>query len=531
MKYIIAISKHQQATVLDDIIARLGAMPDDKRKELESLAAQATSAMPFVPNPGAQTMAYLSDADVTGYGGAGGGGKSAVMVGLAANEHKRSLILRRESVELDGIEAFAKEVLPHAGFNGTDNEFKWGGKSLKLGGCKEPDSWRKYAGRARDLMGFDEAAEFLEDQVASLMAWNRSPDVGQRCRVILASNPPRGSDGMWFNAWFAPWLDPLFPNPAKPGELRWAIRVGGSLRWVDGPDPVDVNGEEYRPLSYTFIPARLSDNPYNDTPEYRAKLQSLPEPLRSQMLHGDFAAGREDAERQIIPSEWVRLAQERWRVTPRPSSTPVAIGVDVAQGGADDTVIARLHNPAWFAEMDVTPGSQTPDGPSVAALILGRAIGGSVVGIDMSGGYGISTRDNLRSLGNEPIGVVFGGGSTGHVKGTSLGFLNTRAEMYWRFREALDPDTGENVSLPPDPALAAQLCAPTWETKGTSIKVEAKEDIIKRLGVSPDRADAVVIAWHIRGRAQIIAARRAGAHGPRQTAANVGHPKIKARRQ
>jgi hypothetical protein len=59
----------------------------------------------------------------------------------------------------------------------------------------EPDDWRKYAGIARDFYGFDEAAEFLEEQVASLTGWLRSTKPGQRCRVILASNPPCGGDG------------------------------------------------------------------------------------------------------------------------------------------------------------------------------------------------------------------------------------------------------------------------------------------------------------------------------------------------
>jgi Terminase large subunit, T4likevirus-type, N-terminal len=516
--------------MLDDILKRLGAMPDAERIEVDKLTAAATAHLRFLPNPGPQTEAYLSQADVLLYGGAAGGGKSACLVGIAANDHQRSLILRRESVELDGIEAFAKEVLPNADYNGTDLEFKWNGRSLKLGGCREAGSWSKYAGRARDFIGFDEAGEFLEEQVASLIAWNRSPIPGQRCRVVLGSNPPRGSDGLWMLKWFAPWIDPLFPDPAKPGELRWAVRVAGEVRWVDGPGPVTINGEEYRPLSYTFIPAMLADNPYNNTDDYRARLMSLPEPLRSQLLKGSFGAGRQDHERQIIPAAWVKLAQERWALRPKPGGAPIALGVDVAQGGRDRTARAALYPGSWFAPVATTPGAETPDGPSVAALILKEAIGGAVVGIDMSGGWGISTRDHLKAVGNEPVGVMFGGASAKAARGTAYGFLNTRAEMYWSMREALDPDTGDEVCLPPDPELAAQLCAPLFEIKGTSIKVEAKEDIVKRLGVSPDKADAVVIAWHIRGHGLRIRQRREFGQGAVQTRANIGHARSKTRR-
>ncbi len=50
----------------------------------------------------------------------------------------------------------------------------------------------------------------------------------------------------------------------------------------------------------------------------RRHAQAMPEPLRSKMLFGDFKAGREDNAYQVIPSEWVRLAQEHW-------GTPYAI--------------------------------------------------------------------------------------------------------------------------------------------------------------------------------------------------------------
>jgi len=72
-------------------------------------------------------------------------------------------------------------------------------------------------------------------------------------------------------------------------------------------------------------------------------------------------------------------------------------------------------------------------------------------------------------------------------------------------REALDPVTGDNVQLPPDRRLAAQLAAPTWKLRGDQILIESKDDIRARLGSSIDDADAVVLAWHKR---EIAVARR-----------------------
>ena len=69
--------------------------------------------------------------------------------------------------------------------------------------------------------------------------------------------------------------------------------------------------------------------------------------------------------------------------------------------------------------------------------------------------------------------------------------------MIWQFREALDPnqDGGSPNALPNDQALMADLTAPTFQVGSRGIKVETKEEIVKRLGRSPDRGDAVVMAW------------------------------------
>src|SRR6185312_14476444 len=94
--------------------------------------------------------------------------------------------------------------------------------------------------------------------------------------------------------------------------------------------------------------------------------------------------------------------------------------------------------------------------------------------------------------------VVFSGGSSERTRDGLLTFLNKRSEMWWKFREALCPVTGEGIALPPDKRLAAQLAAPTWKLRGNTIVIESKEDLAKRLGSSTDDADAVILAWHRR---------------------------------
>ena len=46
--------------------------------------------------------------------------------------------------------------------------------------------------------------------------------------------------------------------------------------------------------------------------DYLDRLQNTPEPLRSQLLYGDFGISQVDDLWQVIPTAWVRAAQARW---------------------------------------------------------------------------------------------------------------------------------------------------------------------------------------------------------------------------
>lgn len=488
-------------SLLDDILSRLDEMPDEDRVRVEEMAADAVKDMAFVPLPGPQTDAYLSEADILLYGGQASGGKSFLSVGLS-QEHKRAIIFRRESSQTDGLEAAGKEIFGSGGFNGTDLEWNWpDNRSLKLAGMQQAGDWNKHAGRERDLMCFDEAGEFLREQVASLLAWNRGPE-GQRARIVLASNPPRSADGYWMTEWFAPWLDLNYPNRAQPGELRWAIMVDGSPVWVDGPEDCYLDGERREVLSFTFIPAALADNPYRDTPEYRAKIDSLPEPLRSQLKYGDFAAGVQDELDQCIPTDWVKEAMRRWQPQPVPGVPMCAMGVDVAQGGTDKTVIAMRYDD-WFAPLIDIPGAQTPGGPDVAGAVLARRLHSAKVIVDLGGGWGGDALAHIvANIGTEnAVGYMGVKESVRRTKDNMLRFANERTAAYWGLREALDPSQpgGATIQLPDDKELLADLTAPTFETRsgkgGMIIHLETKEKLVKRIGRSPDKGDALVMCW------------------------------------
>ena len=112
-------------------------------------------------------------------------------------------------------------------------------------------------------------------------------------------------------------------------------------------------------------------------------------------------------------------------------------------------------------------------------------------------GYGASCADVLIGMPRiKAIAVNVGDGSSATDKSGVYRFSNLRSQIFWQLREALDPDSGEGVALPDNRDLRVQLSAIRYSIVGGKIKVEPKQDIIKRMGHSPDEADAIALAWY-----------------------------------
>jgi hypothetical protein len=127
---------------------------------------------------------------------------------------------------------------------------------------------------------------------------------------------------------------------------------------------------------------------------------------------------------------------------------------------------------------------------------------GASIAVDTTGGWGGSARDHLATHHQiKVMPIVFSAAGQGMDSGTRLGYANLRAKMYWEFRVALDPSRNEGVSLPPGDRILAQLTAARWHPRSGRIVIESKEEIRSRLGSSPDEADAIVEAWHVRHQA------------------------------
>ena len=453
----------------------------------------------WVPQPGPQRMAYESQADILFYGGSAGGGKTDLLLGLCLTSQDHSIIFRRESVQLIGIEErMTKIVGTRKGYNSQDGVWRLPeGKVMELGSVKLPEDWMKYQGRPHDLKAFDEICHFLESQFRALIGWLRSDNPNVRQRVVCAGNPPTSSDGQWVKRFWAAWLDPTHPNPAKPGELRWYVTdENGDDKEVPSGDPVKIGPDTFIPKSRTFIPSSVDDNLFLSSTGYKATLQSLPEPLRSQMLRGDFNAGVADPAWQLVPTEWVKAAMARW-VKKDAKGEMTAIGFDPARGGIDKSTAAPRYG-TWFDKLVTVPGAVTKDGPTAAAFIVPLIRNGACVCVD-SIGIGSSALDFIKGLNLLVLPVVGSAASGLADKAGQLRFRNKRAEMYWRLREALDPTNPDPISLPDDQELLGDLCAARYKVVSmgstAAIQIRDKDEIRTAIGRSPDKGDAVAMTF------------------------------------
>jgi hypothetical protein len=250
--------------------------------------------------------------------------------------------------------------------------------------------------------------------------------------------------------------------------------------------------------SYTYIPAAVADNPQYARSEYQAKLDAMPEVYRTVLL-GHFRTTIKDQDRQVIPTDWVRAAQQRWKPEPPDGIPMCSMGIDASGGGQDPMVISIRHD-AWFARNIKTPGEMIPMdklGAFQAGLVVTHRRDKALVVIDLGGGYGGSMDEHLRANHVETQGFKGSEGTTRRSQDRRYTFTNCRSAAYWQFRDALDPGQpgGSPIALPNDPVLMADLTAPTFEVTPNGIKIEPKEKILERLGRSTDDGDAVVMAW------------------------------------
>lgn len=269
-------------------------------------------------------------------------------------------------------------------------------------------------------------------------------------------------------------------TPGQPSGRFWEICAGkpGYEDWI----------VRYVTLEETIKAGRNSPM----WAEQRARQWGESSTLYKNRVLGIFA---EDDANGLIKVAELERAHELWHLwneLGKPGGL-TCYGVDVAAEGVDKTVFA----PRYGDNFDTLQyfARQEPYHTAIALADLMRANGGYAV-VDVVGGYGYEVASKLRRD-NLPVDTFQGNDTAWHRDALNeFTFANRRAEAFFLFAQDLKPDSGKLIALPEDANLDGELMALTYHMTGKDkLIIDPKEQIKKRLGRSPDAADAVVMAW------------------------------------
>jgi hypothetical protein len=318
-------------------------------------------------------------------------------------------------------------------------------------------------------------------------------------RQLMIGNPPTDEEGTWFEE-----------QCEKAGELVNTIRLSAY-------DTPNFTGE--RTGRCTTCPAGA---PAHRIAAHLTPVEWVTEAIEEFGEESAFVEARVHARfpsalgQKVIPFAWVEAAAEDDH---EPAAGQwVRLGADIAAEGGDEFVIART---VGYAASVVyrSSGAANADPVNLAGKItehtreaceLRDRLGDDRpvhVKIDASGmGWGVAglVRRQVEEMG---LAAVVLGVRGEDPPNDETQFKNARSELWWNTRRLIkpttDPLTGAviapgKVKLVDAPTrLLAQLSAPKYATDSAGrIIVEKKKDTKKRIGGSPDLADAVNLALY-----------------------------------
>ncbi len=258
------------------------------------------------PQPGPQEAFLTTPVDIGIYGGAAGCGKTHALLTEGVRYQSipefRAVIFRRTSPEItnagglkDNSEAFYYKL----GGDLNLTTLKWtfpSGARVELAHLQHDKDKQGFDGAQIPLVMFDQLESFTESMFWYMQSRNRDPSGKVRPYLRASCNPVPGDDpiGGWLRHLIDWWIgEDGLPIPERSGVVRWFYRGDdGAVVWADSAEELREENPDCLPLSFTFIPGRLEDNPAltSKDPLYRAKLMNLPPYERARLLGGNWNA-------------------------------------------------------------------------------------------------------------------------------------------------------------------------------------------------------------------------------------------------
>lgn len=222
----------------------------------------------FKPHKGQQTLALkVNDVYEILYGGARGGGKTTAgivwLLKESENPKFRGLVIRKNAEDLADWLDRARELYTNASITGKPATITFpSGAIVRTGHLKDDNAYTKYQGHEYQRIVLEELTQIpTEESYLKLISSCRSTLTDVHPQIFCTANP--GGKG---HTWV---------------KQRWGIGKREPNKAFK--DPIS---KRFR----MFIPATIDDNPtlLKSDPDYIGFLDSLPEPLRSAWLEGNW---------------------------------------------------------------------------------------------------------------------------------------------------------------------------------------------------------------------------------------------------
>lgn len=253
------------------------------------------------PQAGPQTSFLRCSADIAFYGGHAGAGKT---FGLLLeplydtwNEDFGAVVFRRTTKQITsegGLWDTSADLYPELGADPNLTHLRWtfpSGAKITFAHMEYEKNRLDWQGSQIPLIEFDELTHFSWRQFSYMLSRNRSTS-GARSRIRATLNPDADH---WVRGFIDWWIgEDGYAVPHRSGVVRWFIVVDDRVVWDESREALVQRYPDSLPKSFTFIPAKLSDNPILTTkdPSYRASLQALPRVERERLLGGNWDVRR-----------------------------------------------------------------------------------------------------------------------------------------------------------------------------------------------------------------------------------------------
>jgi phage terminase large subunit len=353
--------------------------------------------------------------------------------------HEAKALYRRARVPLGG----ELNSLPGSGLSFPD------GRQIVGFSTDEPERMAGFSG-ANLLFILDEASG-IPEEIFQAVEGNRAGGA----RVVLFSNPTRTSGTFYdaFNTKARFWKGIHVSSEETPNVTAGRVLIPGlaTAEWVA------EKREEWGP-------------DYESSPLYQVRVR------------GEFPSQADNA---VIGLALIGAAQKRQA----PATGPLSIGVDVARFGDDASVIQPIRGLRALPAVSVRGQDSIQVAGKVLEVVRSLRQGDERVRVKVDViGVGSGVYDQLAAVAdkNRLDVVAVDVASRAH----SEDYANLRAELWFRLKRWL-----ASGSIPEDAELVSELVAPTYgfDTSGR-ILIEPKDKIKARLGHSPDRAEALMLA-------------------------------------